>query len=182
MADIEIQGRQFFLVSIGGGTTVHLAPDDARQGPEALTTLCGRDWGYREKDPDAAPTCRRCMASVDRLFPRPPRDARVDLIAHLVVDALQEQGVAEVVGVPGDQMSALRAAVRRAVKNRLGFKLKTHVLGGRLIIDCPEAYAPHEEAHMQKVAEAMNAIFTDGDASRVDDSGWRFHWATWSAQ
>jgi hypothetical protein len=105
----------------------------------------------------------------------------VDVIADLVVGALMEHGTAEVVGVPGDQMPAMRMAVRRAVKNHLGFKLSTHVRGGRLFIDCPEAYAPHSQAHMQRVAESMDAMFSGKEVPAVDNSGWRIRWATWSA-
>lgn len=182
MADIEVQGRPFLLVGVGGGTAVHLAPDGARHRRETCTTLCGRDWAQRVENPEAVPTCRRCLASIDRFFPNPSRDIRVDLIAQLVVEALHEHGVAEVIGVPGDQMSALRTAVRKAVKSRFGYKLNTHVLGGRLIIDCPDAFAPHADAHMQNVAQRMNTLFNDEDGSTINDSGWRLDWAMWSVQ
>lgn len=49
----------------------------------AETTLCGRDWIVMEADPDghedgaaSVPSCRRCLALMDRLFPAPALDER----------------------------------------------------------------------------------------------------------
>lgn len=91
---------------------------------------------------------------MDRLFPEPVRDPRTDLIAGLVVDALDEQGIAEVVGVPGDQMAELRRTVRKATKSRLGHPAKTYVHGDRLIVDCQKAYDRHAERRLADVARA----------------------------
>lgn len=179
-AGIVIQGKHYLLVEVGGGNAVHLAPTSGgNQGDLGARTVCGRI-SDRVADPGGVPSCRLCLASIDRLFPTPVPDGRVGLIADLVVDALRAHGYAEVVGVSGDQMSALRRAVRAAIRKQLGYSSQTFVHGSRLLVSSAEAYAPHAERHLKEAAHAMNTFFTDEKAPPIDDSGWRLHWATWS--
>jgi hypothetical protein len=176
---ISIQGQEFLLAAVGGGHAIHLVaqapPTDPRR---PRRTLCGREWTY-PAEPDASPSCRRCLTSIDRLFPDPPRDPRTDLIASLVVDALEEHGLAEVVGVPGDQMAELRRTVHQAIKSRLGYPSNTHVHESRLIVDCRQAYSRHAGRRMDEAAAVMNALVTDAEQASVDDSGWRIRWSAW---
>lgn len=177
---IEIQGRRYVLVEVGGGNAVHLAPTSGgNQGDLGTRTVCGRI-SDRVAGPSGVPSCRRCLASIDRLFPTPVPDGRIGLIAALAVDALRAHGYAEVVGVPGDQMPALRRAVRAAIRKQLGYSSQTFVHGSRLLVSSAEAYAPHAERHLTEAARAMDTYFTDEKPPPIDDSGWRFHWATWA--
>lgn len=73
------------------------------------TTLCGRRWilmasGEDSEDEQAvfAPTCRRCLALMDKLFPQPALDSRFPLTVQIVTDTVIEHGTAEIFGVPGD--------------------------------------------------------------------------------
>lgn len=180
---ISIQGQEFLLVGLGvNGHAIHLAakaaPGDARGHAK---TLCGRDWTYPAEQ-DTAPSCRRCLASIDPLFPQPPRDPRTDLVASFVVDAVEEHGLAEVVGVPGDQVAELRRTVRKAIRSRLGYSSNTHVSEGRLIVECPQAYAQHADRHLAEAAAVMNALFAGDEPASVDDSGWRIRWSAWGQQ
>lgn len=178
----SIQDQEFLLAAVGGGHAIHLVAEAApTEAKGQRKTLCGREWTYPAEH-DAIPSCRRCLALMDRLFPAPPRDPSTDLVASLVVDALEEHGVAEVVGVPGDQMAELRRTVRKAIKSRLGYQSTTHVHEGRLIVDCQQAYARHADRHLADVAAVMNAMFTGHEQATVDDSGWRIRWSTWGEQ
>lgn len=91
---------------------------------------------------------------------------------------LEPRGSAEVVGVPGDQLKALRSAARRELRRLLGYDGKTYVHGGFLLVTCDEAT---EEARLAAAKEAVKSmpVGIPDDRSR-DDSGWRLRWDTWS--
>lgn len=69
------------------------------------TTMCGRVWALmvggdggtlsRYREPAFAPTCRRCLVLMDRLFPAPAVDGRVPIVAQVVCDVVCEHGYAE---------------------------------------------------------------------------------------
>lgn len=181
MGAIEIQGQNYLLVRVGGGRAVHLALPRRGADEAEGTTLCGRVWGGHA-DEEAAPNCSRCLTSIDRLFPTPPPDARIGLVATLVVEALRGHGYAEVVGVPGDQLPALRRTIRQQIRDALGFRCNTYVVNGRLLVASDEAYAPHAQRHSETAAAAMNALFTGEEAPPVDDTEWRFHWSAWGVR
>lgn len=172
---IEIQAQNYLLVRVGGGRAVHLALP--RRGADEVegTTLCGRVWGGHADE--EAPNCGRCLTSIDLLFPTPTPDARIDLVAALVVAALRRHGYAEVVGVPGDQLPALRRTIRQRIRDTLGFKSNTYVVNGRLFVVSDEAYAPHAQRHRESAAAAMNTLFAGEEAPPIDDTEWRFHWS-----
>jgi hypothetical protein len=96
----------------------------------AETTLCGRQWiamaGDEGGDADEpgddafAPTCRRCLAIMDKLFAEPVLDDRFPLIVQIIADTVAEHGYAEIRNVPGDQQAALRKQVRSAVRQQTG--------------------------------------------------------------
>lgn len=128
-----------------------------------------------------APTCRRCLASLDRALPKPSPDSRIDLIASLIVEAIGAHGSAEVTGVPGDQMPALRAAARKAIRSQLGYSSRTYVYGqDRVLINCPEAYEKVKSDVDRAVANVLGALLEGAEVAPMDDSGWRFSWHAWS--
>lgn len=125
------------------------------------------------------PTCRRCLASLDRHFPEPTPDDRIGLLAVLIAQAVEEHGSAEVIGVPGDQLKALRAAARRELRRRLGYDGKTYARGNFLLVTCDEATEQARLATARETIKSMPAGIPD-DRPR-DDSGWRLRWDAWSA-
>ena len=156
---------------------------DRRWAPR---TLCGTQWntmaGFSSTggstDDDRTPTCRRCLAIVDRWFPEPVPDERIGLLAELASGAVHRYGTAEVVGVPGDQHTALRRAVRDELKQRHGYSAKTFVIDDRVVISSNDT----TEALRAEMAKQFHRAFNsdEHDAVPIDDSAWRFHWRTWS--
>ena len=177
--DITIQGRPFLLVAVGGGNAIHLVPADQRPDGRGGSTLCGRTTAM-PAGAEAVPSCRTCLVHLDRLFPTPVPDPRIGLVAVLVVEAVKNEGFAEVVGVPGDQMPALRRAVRNVVKQQLDYSVRTYVVHSRLCVHCDEAYAPHAERHALEAARQLGSVFGDTQAALIDDTAWRFHWSAWA--
>lgn len=173
------------------------APTIRSYSPSALTddrwtttTLCGRGWMamaagelgllHQWQSIAITPTCRRCLASVDRMLPTPEPDERIALLASLIVDGVEAHGSAEVTGVPGDQTPALRAAARQAIRSRLGYSCRTHVYGqGRVLVYSPEAYERVRDELDRAVVNALDAHLQGGDLVPVDDSDWRFSWHAW---
>ncbi len=122
-----------------------------------------------------APTCRQCLAVIDKAFPTPTPDSRIGVLADLAATAVHDHGTAEIVGVPGDQINALRSAVRSALLQRSGFSTRTFTQDGLVVVSSPDTRHLIE----QTSASAMADLDLE-DRTEVDDSGWRFHWATWS--
>jgi len=126
-----------------------------------------------------APTCKRCMAVVDRSFPNPTPDDRIALIADLIDGAVAEQGSGEVVGVPGDQIAGLRGAARRRIKKRFGFSARTWAHEDLLVVSSPDTQHIVE----QNAGEIVPGLkFDEASNEPVDSSGWRFRRDTWSVQ
>lgn len=152
-------------------------------------TLCGIEWEAMaageagplraSQEPGLSPTCRRCLASLDRHFPDPTPDERIGLLALLIAQAVEDHGSAEVVGVPGDQLKALRAATRRELRRRLGFDGKTYVRDDFMLVTCDEATEQVRIAKSHEIVRSMHLGISDAPAP--DTSGWRLHWHTWSA-
>ncbi len=152
-------------------------------------TLCGIAWQAMaitdDQSPAAAnqrsvlvPTCRRCLTTIDKAFPEPTTDARVELVASLIATAVETYGSAEVLGVPGDQMKQLRVATRRELKRRLGFAGTTYIAMDLLIVTCDEAT---ELAREVVNRQAVATIRLDGrDRVPMPDPDWRIHWTAWS--
>ncbi len=157
-------------------------------GPRwAETTLCGRDWIVMEAGPDgdedgaaSVPSCRRCLALMDKLFPAPVLDERFPLVVQVVTDTVLELGHAELRGVPGDHHAALRAQVRSAVRKRTGYGLRSYVHESMVIFVCDPIYQQHADEDSRAAAEAMDAFLTGKPASYLP-TPWRLHWHTWAA-
>jgi hypothetical protein len=155
----------------------------------AETTLCGRQWiamaGAEDGDADEsgdevfAPTCRRCLAIMDRLFPEPVLDDRFPLIVQIITDTVAEHGYAEMRNVPGDQHAALRKQVRSAVRQRTGHGLQTLVHENMVVFICEPISQQHAAEHVRAAAEAMNSFLTQEPATPMP-TPWRLSWYTWA--
>ena len=206
---LTIAGQTMLLTRTNSGTAIHLTTTDASADARAAirdrpdeprgaatdelldrrwspNSLCGRTWaavadGYDDHagqrgDRPEAPTCRSCLTVLDKSFPTPTRDDRIPVLADLVATAVNEHGTAEIDGVPGDQMNALRHAIpRRATATFSGFSTRTITQDGLLVISSPETRHLIEQTAARAIAD-----FDFGATTKIDDTGWRFHWTTWS--
>jgi len=159
----------------------------ALENPRWLeTTLCGRQWilmasGEDTQDTDAvfAPTCRRCLALMDKLFPRPPMHPSFPIVVQVIADTLCEYGAADIFGVPGDQQAALRREVRAAVRKRAGFHTRTYAHESMVIFVCQAIYDQHADAYSREAAEAMSRFLT-GEPAEPMSSPMRLRWDAWA--
>ena len=205
---LTVAGETMLLTRTVSGTSIHLTTTDASgnaraaildspdRSPGAVPdelldkrwspkSLCGRTWaamadGYddhtdRPINRPEAPNCQKCLAAIDKSFPTPTPDDRIPVLADLAATAVNEHGTAEIVGVPGDQMNALRQAIRADLRQRFGFSTRTFTQDRLLVASSPETRHLIE----QTAARAMADLDLD-DHTKVDDSGWRFHWTAWS--
>ena len=151
-------------------------------------TLCGRQWILMEGDRDGdeegearyAPSCRRCLALLDPLFPAPKLDDRFPLIVRIIADTVLEHGTAEIFDVPGDHQAALRREVRAEVKKRMGYGLKTYAHESIVIFVCDPIYDLHADEHMRRGAEAVDTFLSGKTASHQSPT--RLWWRTWAAE
>jgi hypothetical protein len=149
-------------------------------------SLCGREWTamaagdggplYRDQPIQYAPTCRRCLASLDRRFPVPSPDERVELVVELAARAVEEHGSAEIIGVPGDQVASLRTELRRLFRQRFGHAGKTWLVNDLLLVTCDQAT---EQVRLAERQEVVRSLYQGAITVPVDDSGWRIHWHAW---
>jgi hypothetical protein len=154
----------------------------------AERTLCGRQWLLMEADSDDeeegnaryTPSCRRCLALLDRIFPAPKLDDRFPLIVQVIADTVAEHGTAEIFGVPGDNQAALRREVRAEVKKRTGHGLKTYAHESMVIFVCDPIYDVHADEHMRHGAEAVSAFLNGKHVSHRSPT--RLWWQTWAAE
>jgi hypothetical protein len=153
----------------------------------AERTLCGRQWILMEADGDDeegeagyAPSCRRCLTLLDKLFPAPKLDDRFPLIVQVIADTVAEHGTAEIFGVPGDHQAALRREVRAEVKKRTGHGLKTYAHESMVIFVCDPIYDLHADERMRRGAEAVGALLSSEPVSRQSPT--RLWWETWAAE
>jgi hypothetical protein len=154
----------------------------------AATTLCGREWILMEGERDGqdadearyAPTCRRCLALLDKLFPAPKLNDRFPLIVQIISDIVLEHGTAEILGVPGDQQAALRKEVRAEIKKRTGHGLTTHAHESMVIFVCDPIYDLHADEHTRRGAEAVDAFLSGKEVSHQSPT--RLWWRTWAAE
>jgi hypothetical protein len=154
----------------------------------AETTLCGRQWismaGDEGADADEpgdeafAPTCRRCLAIMDKLFPAPVLDDRFALVVQIITDTVTDHGYAEMRNVAGDQQAALRKQARSAVRQRTGHRLQTLVHQSMVVFICEPISQQHATEHARAAADAMNSFRTGEPATHMP-TPWRLSWDTW---
>jgi hypothetical protein len=152
----------------------------------AETTLCGRQWiamaGAEDGDADEpgdeafVPTCRRCLAIMDKLFPEPVLDERFALIVQIITDTVAEHGYAEMRNVPGDQHAALRKQVRSAVRQRTGHGLQTLVHESMVVFICepirakaPNLAPPQPSAEQDCRSRPTFSPFLSSENARTQD-------------
>jgi hypothetical protein len=160
------------------------------------TTLCGRRWVgmalgeggaiYWPDDQLAfAPSCRRCLALMDRLFPPPPIASCLPVVVEIITRTLIEGGYAEIVGVPGDQQQSLRKQVRALLRQRSGHGSRTYVAHNRIVFECEAIWEQHQGEHDEMVREVLERRWTaieTGEAPPLPPAPeWRLHWDTWAA-
>lgn len=182
----------------------HLSPTRKRAGllrqrydPASLmeprwaeTTLCGRPWIAMVRDEEDsddsgedtfAPTCRRCLALMDKLFPEPELDDRLPLVVQLITDTVVEHGYAEIRGVPGDHHAALRKQVRAAVRKRTGYGIQTLVHESMIVFVCEPIHEQHADEQSRMAAEVMDSFLT-GKPTPALPTPWRLSWDAWATQ
>lgn len=149
------------------------------------TTLCGRQWiamaagDGADADDAFAPSCRRCLAAMDKLFPEPVLDDRFALIVQVVTDTVAEHGYSEMWSVPGDQQAALRRQVRASVRQRTGHGLKTLVHESMVVFICEPISEQHVAERGRAAVAAMNSFLT-GEPAMPMPTPWRLSWETWA--
>jgi hypothetical protein len=157
----------------------------------ALETLCGRVWAvmipgesgpWNELSDEVAfsPTCKRCLAVMDKLFPAPLPDERLPLVAQLVAESILDHGHAEVRDVPGDQQQPLRTAVRTLVRQRAGQNCRSYVHESMIFFVSEAIYAEHAEENQRAAAEAIDRALSGKDTTPVREPAWRLSWDTWN--
>jgi hypothetical protein len=150
-------------------------------------TLCGREWltmaGISLWDDDfggedaAAPSCRRCLALMDKLFPAPELDDRFGLALQALAGTVAEHGYAEMRDVPGDQQAALRKQVRSAVKKRTGHPTQTLARGSLLVFVCEPIHQQHAAERERRIAQSFGSVLT-GHPAQPLPTPWRLSWDT----
>ena len=147
-------------------------------------TLCGREWltmagisWWAGEDPDdaCAPSCRRCLALMDKLFPEPELDERFDRALQAVTGTVAEHGYAEMWNVPGDQQAALRKQVRSAVKKRTGHGTQTLARGSLLVFVCEPIHQQHAAERERRIAQSFGSVLT-GQPAQPLPTPWRLSW------
>jgi hypothetical protein len=136
----------------------------------APATLCGREWltmaGSRWWDDDlgdadaAAPSCRGCLALMDKLFPAPELDGRFDLAVQVIAGTVAEHSYAEMRDVPGDQRATLRKQVRSAVKKRTGHPVQTLAIESLLVFVCEPVHQQHASEREHAIAQTFASSLT----------------------
>lgn len=153
------------------------------------TTLCGRSWVAMIGSEGVsvspygrvalAPSCRRCLSLMDQLFPQPDADPRQALVAELAADLVSERGYCEVRQVPGDQQTALRARIRKLVRDRTGCGCQTFCRGSTIFVVCEPISDQHWDENMHVAVEAVERVLS-GDPAPPLPSEWVIFWETWS--
>jgi hypothetical protein len=165
---------------------------DAMRAPRwSEKTLCGRAWlvmvggdggsiDMWAEDPEFAPTCKRCLALLDRMFPPPPVHPQLSVMARVATDSVAADGYAEVHGVPGDQQTELRRQVRALVRKETGHSCQTFAHESMVVVMCDAIAQVHREDHLREAAQRMGGMLTGEPAAPLPDPSWRLFWSTWA--
>lgn len=105
---ITIAGQRYRLVDFGL-EAIHLAPI------KTMRTLCGRAGG--QPISTTAPTCKRCLASIDRRLPVAAIDpADIVAVTNWVRQTLDTRLSTEIRDVPAELIPAVRSAIRSMIR------------------------------------------------------------------
>lgn len=163
---------------------------EARWSPKAL---CGNEWGcmsptdetaaffWWTADEVVAPECKKCLRTLDKLFPAPDVKPAVHILADLAAEQVVEHGSTEIHRVPADQVEALRKFAKHALRAK-GFSARTYLRGDIVIVwsDAAHDAIPVEvqRARDREVADAMTARY-EGVERPPRATPWRLYWTTW---
>jgi hypothetical protein len=130
-------------------------------------------------DETFAPSCRRCLSIMDKLFPEPQPADRLALVVQVITDIVAEHGYAEMRNVPGDLQAMLCKRVRSAVRQRTGHGIQTLVLESTVMFVCEPIHQLHAAERARQAAAAMSGLFT-GEPSVPMPTPWCLSWDTWA--
>jgi hypothetical protein len=153
------------------------------------TTVCGREWAImvggeagpvsRSGEVAFAPSCRRCLALIDRHFPTPQAAPRLDLVAQVAADTvIGHRGYVEIHHVPGDQQQALRQAVRSLIRRRTGHSVRTHVINEAIYVVCEAIHDQHALEDQRDAADAVGRYLA-GEPPLRTNREWVVDWNAW---
>ena len=124
-----------------------------------------------------APSCRSCLRSVSRHLASVIPDDRIPLIVGFVVDEVLAETGTVAMGVPGEQLEPLRAAIRRRLRS-LGVPFRTYPLGGDLHVMSEELWDDIPEGRKAEIGARTAAVIADVIQGRpVPRRG--IDWVTW---
>jgi hypothetical protein len=155
------------------------------------TTLRGRVWSAMvggdggpispwSEEPKFAPTCKRCPALLDRMFPPRPVHPRLPVVAQVVTDSVAVRGYAEVCEVPGDQQTELRRQIRLLVRQKTGHRCQTLVHDSMVFVVCQQIAENRREEHMHEVAQRLRELWSGELIAPPPDPEWRHYSSTWA--
>ncbi len=163
--------------------------DDVTAASWSARTLCGRDdwfmcpteagrafvsmWNGRE-DAVLAPSCKRCLAILDKQFAAPDPAERLGWNVIRAMEQLGEWGCVHVLGVPADQAELLRKRLRAEARQR-GWKFQSRVGDGQLIATSENALSA--ERRELVMAESMRRIQVVNSGAQLGEPAWRFPWS-----
>jgi len=135
-------------------------------------TVCGRRWQImRAGDgppiwPFAhsahAPDCKTCLGIMSTELKSSPADGRIGLVASLAIEEAMQRGSANISGVPGDQVDALRSAIRGAFRAE-GLRCETRAIEGQVELK-------------RELIETIGRIETGSASDPVDRA---IQWSMW---
>jgi hypothetical protein len=105
-----------------------------------------------------APNCNNCLRIVSSRLEGVAPDDRIPLVASLVVTEVLADAGTVITGVPGDQLEALRAAIRQQCR-KLGIPCRTYPAGGDLHVVSERLWddmPPDQKAEIE--SQAASAI------------------------
>jgi len=137
-------------------------------------TLCGREWVEMESGDGPpfgvggggvyAPSCKNCLRIVSRDLGGVAPDERIPLVVGLVVTEVLSEAATVITGVPGQQLEALRAAIRRRFRS-IGVSCRTYPIGGDLHVVSEQVWdnlPPERKSEMDAQAAAAIADAIQG--------------------
>ena len=150
-------------------------------------TLCGREWIEMEPGDGPpfdgggtgvyAPSCRSCLRIISNRLEGVAPDERIPLVASLVVTEVLADAGTVVTGVPGDQLEALRAAIRQQCR-RLGIPCRTYPIGGDLHVVSERLWADMPSDRKSEIESQVASAIDDAIQGRpVARRG--IAWDTW---